>query len=209
MEKVLVVAPHPDDETIGCGGMICLHRQRGDPVAIVFLTSGEKGLDGIPEETVRSIREAEARAAGQVLGVEGIVFLRLPDLAVGDHIEHGGEKLRRVLETQQPDLIYVPHPADAHPDHEAALPLVRAARAGVSGGSTRLELRGYEVWSPMTRYGWVEDISAVMRQKLRAIRCYPSQLRVMRYDRAIRGLNRYRGVLGAGSRFAEAFQYLP
>jgi hypothetical protein len=61
------------------------------------------------------------------------------------------------------------------------------------------------VWSPLGRYDWVEDVGAVMARKLRAVRCYRSQLRVFRYDAAVRGLNRYRGVLGAGSRYAEAF----
>jgi LmbE family N-acetylglucosaminyl deacetylase len=208
VEKVLVVAPHPDDEAIGCGGMICLHRQRGDPVDVVFLTSGEHGLNGVPEETVHSIREAEARKAGEVLGVHGLHFLRLPDLGISDYLEPGAEKLRAVLKLLRPDLIYLPHPEAAHPDHAAALPLVRAALVRLAGGAALPELRAYEVWSPMTHYGWVEDISAVMGQKLRAVPCYPSQLQPFRYDRAVRGLNQYRGVMGAGSRYAEAFTYL-
>jgi LmbE family N-acetylglucosaminyl deacetylase len=208
MEKVLVVAPHPDDEAIGCGGMICLHRQRGDPVTVVFLTSGERGLKGVAEETVRSIRETEARKAGEILRVNEIHFLRLPDLGVDEHIGRGAEELRAVLEAHEPDLIYVPHAEESHPDHAAAVPLARAACAQLPGRSSLPELRVYEVWSPMTRYGWVEDISTVMAQKLRAVRCYPSQLQPFRYDRAIRGLNQYRGILGAGSRYAEAFAYI-
>jgi LmbE family N-acetylglucosaminyl deacetylase len=207
-EAVLVVAPHPDDEAIGCGGMICLHRQRGDPVRVVFLTSGERGLAGPSDEVVCSIREAEAREAAAVLGVTGLDFLRLPDLGVAEHLEEGSERLGDVLKVHRPDLIYLPHPEEAHPDHEAALPLVRAARRPHFGGAERPELRAYEVWTPLSRYGWVEDISAVMRQKLRAVRCYRSQLHALRYDRAVCGLNRYRGVLAAGSRYAEAFQYL-
>jgi LmbE family N-acetylglucosaminyl deacetylase len=208
MEKVLVVAPHPDDEAIGCGGMICLHRQRGDPVTVVFLTSGEQGLRDVPAPVACSIRETEAQQATKVLGVNGTHFLRLPDLAVGDQIEQGAERLQAVLVVDRPDLIYLPHPAESHPDHEAALPLVRAARALLSGGAALPELRAYEVWSPMTRHGWVQDISDVMGQKLQAVRCYPSQLRLFRYDWAVRGLNRFRGIMSAGSRYAEAFVYL-
>jgi LmbE family N-acetylglucosaminyl deacetylase len=208
VEKVLVVAPHPDDEAIGCGGMICLHRQRGDPVTVVFLTSGEQGLNDVPPATVRSIREAEAQRATNVLGVDRTHFLRLPDLEVGDRIELGADALRAVIEADRPDLIYLPHPEESHPDHAAALPLVRAARARLSSAEPLPELRAYEVWSPMTRHGWVEDISAVIEQKIRAVRCYPSQLHLLRYDWAIRGLNRYRGIMSAGSRYAEAFQYL-
>ena len=67
--KVLVIAPHPDDESIGCGGTVALHVQRGDTVNVVFLTSGELGLKQFPREKVWKIREAEADAACKVLGV--------------------------------------------------------------------------------------------------------------------------------------------
>jgi LmbE family N-acetylglucosaminyl deacetylase len=204
-EKVLVIAPHPDDEAIGCGGMICLHRGRGDPVRVAFLTSGERGLPGLPEEAVRSLREAEAEAAGAVLGVERIDFLRLPDMGLDENVGVAAERLRRVLEMGPPDLIYLPHPEESHPDHAAALPITRAAVVGLAAPP---ELRAYEVWNPMTRHGWVEDVSAVMARKLRAIRCYRSQLDQMRYDRAARGLALYRGAMAAGSRYAEAFAYV-
>lgn len=207
-ERVLVIAPHPDDEAIGCGGMICLHRQRGDPVHVVFLTSGERGIEGMAEDVVRTIREAEAREAAQVLEVEGITFLRLPDLGLAGAVERGGRELGQILGRQAPELIYLPHPEEAHPDHQAALLLVRAGLASLAGRAAAPELRAYEVWSPLVRHDWVEDISAVMGRKLRAIRCYRSQLGTFRYDQAVRGLNRYRGVLAAGSRFAEAFQYV-
>lgn len=207
-ETVLVIAPHPDDEAIGCGGAIGLHRRSGDPVRVVFLTSGEQGIPGVPAAEVRALREAEALQAGVVLGVSGTDFLRLPDLGLDRCCQEGAERLRALFDQYHPSLIYLPHPEEAHPDHEAVLPMVRAARAMLVGWPELPELRAYEVWSPMTRPGWVEDITAVMRQKLRAVRCYHSQLAIFRYDRAIRGLNQYRGVLGAGGRYAEAFAYL-
>jgi LmbE family N-acetylglucosaminyl deacetylase len=210
-QSVLVVAPHPDDESIGCGGTICLHQRRGDRVQAVFLTSGERGVANASPETARAIREAEARAAGELLFLDGLDFLRLPDLEVAEHIESGALQLRAVLEALAPNVIYLPHPGEAHPDHQAALPLVRKALASfrVEGGDSRFlpELRVYEVWSPMTNHGWAEDISPFMRRKLRAVRCYQSQLDTFRYDRAVRGLNQYRGCLAARCRYAEVFQY--
>jgi LmbE family N-acetylglucosaminyl deacetylase len=207
-ERVLIIAPHPDDEAIGCGGMICLHRQRGDPVHVVFLTSGEHGIDGMAEDAVRTIREAEAREAAQVLEVDEIGFLRLPDHGLWGALERGVSQLAQILRQKVPQLLYLPHPEDAHPDHQAALPLVQAAAASLADPVARPELRAYEIWSPMIRHDWTEDISAVLGRKLRAIRCYRSQLRTFRYDRAVRGLNQYRGVMAAGSRYAEAFGYL-
>jgi LmbE family N-acetylglucosaminyl deacetylase len=109
-----------------------------------------------------------------------------------------------VLEARRPTVIYLPHPGEAHPDHAAVLSILHLALAALPGRGPP-ELRGYEVWSPLPQPGWVEDISEVMPRKLRAVRCYRSQLRQFRYDRAVEGLNRYRGILGAGSRHAEAF----
>jgi LmbE family N-acetylglucosaminyl deacetylase len=206
-EVVLVVAPHPDDEAIGCGGAVLLHRQRGERVHVAFLTSGERGIDGVAPEEVRSIRETEAARAAEVLDVERIDFLRLPDLGLLGAVEAGARRLGEVLKAQRPGLIYLPHPDEAHPDHQATLPLVRAALGGIPGGPLP-ELRAYEVWTPMTRYNWPEDISSVMARKLRAVRCYQSQLRGFRYDRAVRGLNQYRGCLAARCRYAEVFQSL-
>ena len=95
--NVLVIAPHPDDESIGCGGSICLHRRRGDAVRVVFLTSCERGIDGIPPETARSVRKVEAAQALGVLGVERMDFLRLPDLSLSAAVERAAGRLREVL----------------------------------------------------------------------------------------------------------------
>jgi LmbE family N-acetylglucosaminyl deacetylase len=211
-QSILVVAPHPDDESIGCGGTICLHHRQGDRVQAVFLTSGERGIADVSPETARAIRESEARAAGELLLLDRLDFLRLPDSEVAEHIESGASQVRAVLKALAPDVIYLPHPSEAHPDHQAALPLVRKALASsqVENGIAPFlpELRVYEVWSPMTIHGWSEDISPFMRRKLAAVRCYQSQLRYFRYDRAVRGLNQYRGCLAARCRYAEVFQYV-
>src|SRR5262249_20635581 len=126
---VLVIAPHPDDESIGCGGSICLHRQRGDRVQVVFLTSGERGVAGVPPEAARSIREAEAAESPGVLGGARMDFLRLRDLGLWGAVEPAAYRLREVLGADPPSLIYLPHPGEAHPDHGAALLIVRAALA--------------------------------------------------------------------------------
>jgi N-acetylglucosamine malate deacetylase 1 len=201
--NVLVVAPHPDDEAIGCGGALCLHAAHGDRVCAVFLTSGELGLKHLPRAETWRIREAEAEAAGEVLGLSRLAFLRCPDWQVGDHVEEAARGLRAVLEGERPQRLYLPHPRDGHPDHRAALPVVRAALAE---GSVPLPLLvAYEVWTPLGEYDHVEDVSSVMPRKLRAVRCHRSQLGHFRYDRAVRGLNQYRGALAGRCRYAEVF----
>ena len=58
--NVLVIAPHPDDESIGCGGTLCLHARRGDPITVAYLTSGELGLKHLARNKARLTREREA-----------------------------------------------------------------------------------------------------------------------------------------------------
>src|SRR5688572_26076441 len=125
--NVLVIAPHPDDESIGCGGALCLHARRGDRITVVYLTSGELGLKHLPRQEAWHLREREARRAAKILGIARLFFLRLADWFVSDAVAKGAAKLRPILRRAKPDLIYVPHEQDWHPDHKAALPMLRAA----------------------------------------------------------------------------------
>jgi LmbE family N-acetylglucosaminyl deacetylase len=205
-EIVLVIAPHPDDESLGCGGSICLHRERGDRVHVVFLTSGELGMKHLPSSQSQLIREREAAAAAEILGVTELTFLRKMDWFVEDCIDETAGMLRPILEREVPGLIYLPHNAEWHPDHRAALDVVRSVlRCGTIPAPTLLT---YEIWTPLSKYSHIEDITSTMGRKLEAIRCYSSQLATFRYDRAILGLNLYRGALTAHCRYAEVFQVL-
>ena len=204
--KILVIAPHPDDESLGCGGAVSLHVQRRDEVNAVFLTSGELGLKKLSREAAWKIREAEARAACKVLGIQEANFLRLPDWMMGDDVAGAAVKLRTVLQDFRPEMIYLPHPHEWHPDHQAALPVLRAALENAA--FILPKLRGYEVWTPLTEHQHVEDITQVMSRKLRALRKHASQMQEWDYARAIRGLNAYRGVMAGRCDYAEVFQEL-
>ncbi|HKP53136.1 MAG TPA: PIG-L deacetylase family protein [Chloroflexia bacterium] len=218
--SVLVIAPHPDDEAIGCGGIIALRVESGERVCVAFLTSGELGLKHLPHDEAWRTREGEAEAAARVLGLAQLYFLRQPDWLLGDNIPEASAALRPVLETERPREIYVPHTGDWHPDHKASLPILLAAlrvpgeaasgppsltpHSSLLATQTPL-LRTYEVWTPLSEYAHVEDISAVIARKLAAVRCYKSQLQGFRYDRAARGLAQYRGALAGRCRYAEVF----
>ncbi len=207
-DRILVIAPHPDDESIGCGGAICLHGRRGDHVGLVFLTSGEMGLSHLAAEAARATREAEAKAAAEVLGVEHLEFLRLPDMGLLAHLNRGARSLREIIARDAPDVIYLPHPEEVHPDHAAAWPMIRGALGRGEGRGGPPRLRAYEVWTPLPWYDRLEDITPVVGQKLGAIRCHRSQIVAIRHDHAARALGRYRGAM-AGCRYAEVFRDLP
>lgn len=205
MADILVLAPHPDDEAIGCGGTICLHHDRGDRIFVVFLTSGELGLKDISRERAWRIREKEAERSCETLGVSGFSFLRYPDWYLSDYSQPAAEALAGILTKESPSIIYLPHDGEWHPDHHISLTIARGALDAVPDCAPTLLT--YEVWTPLSTYYHVEDVTGVMNRKLKAIRRHRSQVRALAYDRAIRGLNAYRGVTAGGCRYAEIFQH--
>ncbi len=216
MKKVLVFAPHPDDEMIGCGGTLALHAQKGDQVTVVFVTSGEAAaLQADPSELART-REQEAKDAGEVLGFQTPQFLRVPD----GYVSYTPEVLKKMLKLvreQKPDIVYMPHAQEGHRDHrmvhELALEAVNRAGAKAFGDLwteawTVPTILGYEVWTPLTEYQLVVDISSVIDQKIKALQKHASQMKAVKYDEAARSLSRYRGVLTQVGDYAECFQVL-
>lgn len=204
--NILVIAAHPDDETLGCGGAVCRHVLAGDRVSAVFLTSGELGLKQLPRKKAWAIREAEALKAARILGLNATHFLRGSDWMLGQEVKKTAARLGRVLRLTRPHLIYLPHPQDGHPDHQVVWPILRAALRGARLSSP--VIRAYEIWSPLPCYDHVEDITSVMSRKLRAMRAHKSQLKEFDYLSAITALNQYRGILAAKTRFAEVFCHL-
>ena len=205
--RVLVLAPHPDDETFGCGGALALHQQSGDPVKVVFLTSGELGqwVGEQDSKATRDRREAEVREALSRLGVADFDFWRYPDRAV----EADGELVARLEETlaaSQPTLVYAPSPLDLHPDHRA---VAHALRTVLRGWRGQLKVAFFEVSYPVPANALV-DVTSVWSAKEGAMQAYSSQLAGPDHVGATTGLNQFR-VLTLPERVsrAEAFRVLP
>jgi len=205
MNRVMVISPHPDDETIGCGGTIRKHVVEADIVHVELLTSGEKGGHDLAAEDVASIREQEAMAAAAILGVAQVECYRQPDGALRANRAIVARLSRRIKDWQ-PDTIYVPHSAEQHPDHAAALRLVQLSLRALNLEKSPRVL-AYEVWTPLQHLDEIVDITPYMETKLRAISVYKSQTRVMNFAAAAGGLARYRGEMHSwpGGEFAEVF----
>ncbi|MBN1277280.1 MAG: PIG-L family deacetylase [Deltaproteobacteria bacterium] len=201
--KTLVLAPHPDDESIGCGGSIALHAAAGDPVKIVFLTNGALGdISGRMErEDYVGLRQKEAKEACTGLGVIDIEFWPYEDRSLAGC--RGG--LRRLIDLLQmfvPELVYVPSPLEFHPDHRAASLLLCDA---IRSCSMEFEVAFYEIGQPLSA-NMLVDISEVMHLKQRAINAYKSQLQERAYDRISEALNRFRSLtLPEGVTHAEGY----
>jgi LmbE family N-acetylglucosaminyl deacetylase len=200
---VLVVAPHPDDECLGCGGTLAALADDGGVVLAVFLTSGELGLPGMDAAEARTVREREAEAAAAVLGLARTVFLREPDWGLADRLDPVTKSIVALVEQEGVEQVYVPHALDEHPDHAAAFCAVRRAVHAI--GDPAPAVHTYEVWSPLPRWSRAEDVTAVMPRKLEALREHRSQLGYYDYATAVEGLNRYRGALTTRTGYAEVF----
>lgn len=205
MSRVLVLSPHPDDESIGCGGTLNIHAVNGDEIYVIFLTSGEKGGHGISEEETTRIREQEAREATAVLGIQKIDFWHQPDGALRATTKLIS-KLSQTISEWKPKYIYVPHNYEMHPDHRAAARLLRLSLCSLPVKDD-IEVRMFEVWTPLGSMDEIIDISSNIKTKKKAIRKYKSQCRFVKFDEAIVGLNRYRGEFHSwpGGDYAEIF----
>ncbi|RAK56948.1 PIG-L family deacetylase [Phenylobacterium deserti] len=183
--SVLVLAPHADDEVLGCGGAILAHVDAGSAVKVVIATDGAFGLEGEARAQFAELRRAESRAAAQVLGYGEPVFWSYPDqgLAYGERLIHD-----ILAAAQGCDLIYAPSVHEMHPDHRAlGMAAVEAVRR--LGGPVRLA--AYEVGVPLPP-NLLLDISASAHRKQAAVACFASQLERQDYGRHVEALNQFR-----------------
>ncbi len=191
--RTLVIAPHADDESLGCGGAIALLRKFDCEAIILVLSDGtlsHPNSKKFPAAALRDLREKEILAALEILGVaaaEKTTFLRYRDRSVPN--ENSPEFAdavgicSRYLEKNQPATILLPWRRDPHPDHFASNQIIRAAKSQTGLTAKLLE---YPIWlwelatgadAPQTNEarGWRLNIGSVARQKQRAIAAHQSQ----------------------------------
>ncbi len=214
--RVLVIAPHPDDDAIGPGGSLIQHARRGDSVHVVYVTSGEHGSPVYKPTELAAIREGEAANGARLLGARQTTFLRQSDGNVSYSLDLVNQFIY-LIRTDRPDVLYLPHSADGHKDHQQTFQVVTEA-AGRAGGNSFPELGGkgwaietmlgYEVWTPRSRFQYVNNISGEIEAKLTALREHKSQLANVPYDDAVRGLNRFRGAMTERGTYCECFEVL-
>lgn len=189
MEKhVLVVFPHPDDETFGCGGTIAIFKKAGVPVTYLCGTLGQMGRNmGRPffatRESLPHVREAELEEACQALGIDRLIKLGLRDKTVEfEDPEVLADKIGEVIAEVQPSLILTHYPGFAvHPDHNAL------GAATIRAVARLAPDKRPKVWAHAFAAGCreelgvpdiVNDISSVVDIKLKAVIAHRSQSQV-------------------------------
>ena len=173
-KKVLVIGAHPDDPETMCGGTILKLKAMGVEVVSVYLTSGEAGIRGKSHEESRTIRQAEARRACEVMGVRP-VFMTQIDGNAEVNKERYAEMLA-LIKAEKPDMVITHWPIDSHRDHRVCAVLVYDAwrQSGYSFDLYYGEVMTGLQTQNFTPTLWV-DITDYKIQKEKAYMCHQSQ----------------------------------
>jgi len=209
--KVLIIAPHPDDEVLGCGGTIAKHVKNGESVFLCIVTKAY--LPDWSGEFIKN-RPKEIEKAKKILGIKKTYYLNLPTAKIDTIPQKDlNEMISKVVDEVKPDIIYVPHKGDLNKDHrlifEASLVAARPIKHKIK------KILSYEVLSE-TEWGQIIEnfnpnvyvnISSTFNKKIKAIKAYKSELKKSPHPRSIEiieSLAKKRGS-EAGVKFAEAF----
>ncbi len=215
--RILVVAPHPDDEVLGCGGTLLRRKAEGAELAWLIVT-GMSADAGWPSERIEA-REQEIAAVAAMMGFSHVANLRLPAARLdGYPMADLVAQFAKVFEEFQPDEVMVPHRSDVHTDHRIAFdaavactkpfryPFVRRVVAYETLSETDAALDPDQHFRP----NWFVDITAYLEKKLTAAAIYRSEMAPFPFPRSGEALRALAAVRGAASGFraAEAFQLL-
>lgn len=194
--KTCVFAPHPDDESLGCGGLIALLRKFDLAVDVIVLSDGTLSHPNsrkFPSEKLRDLRETEMKNALRILGVseDKITFLGYRDRSVPqsgtDDFAAAVLKIKNLLVKINPQTIVVPWRRDPHPDHRAAWQIVHSAVNSADIFDRKIKILEYPIWLwelaedndlPLKDEikAWRLNIETVAEQKQNAIKAHVSQI---------------------------------
>lgn len=218
MSKILVVAPHPDDETLGCGGTIIKHKKMGDKVYWLIVTCISEEF-GFPENRVR-LRNEEINQILKIYDFNSVYKLQLPttkldEIPLGEMIASVG----KIFKLIEPEVVYIPYRGDVHSDHKVVFDVVVSCTKWFRYNSIRRVL-AYETLSETNfsinpdnlgfRPNVFVDISNYLEKKIKALNMYEGEIGEFpfpRSEQAVRSLAHLRGA-AAGCNAAEAFMLL-
>ena len=215
MKNILVVAPHADDESLGCGGTLLRHKEEGDSIHWLLVTGMSEGC-GFSKEQI-AVRNQEIEQVKRQYGFNSLHRLELPPSAL-DTVAHGKIifGIGQVIEEVRPDIVYSPYRNDAHSDHKIVFDAVMAATKSFRYPFVKRVL-AYETISE-TDFGMKPedggfkpnvyvDISSQLDKKLKILDIFESEIGEFPFPRSQRSLEALATLRGAQSNCfgAEAF----
>ena len=212
--KILIVAPHPDDEVLGCGGTIAEYVGQGDEVHLCIVTKA--CFPDWSEEFIKN-RPKEIKKSNKILGIKKTYFLDYPTVKL-DTIPQNelNEAISRTMLEINPDIVYIPHEGDLNKDHrlvfESSLVATRPTNCKVKRILSYETLSETEWGQPIEPFtpNVYTDISEAFEKKIEAMKAYESEIKPYPHPRSleiIEALARKRGS-EAGMKFAEAFMLI-
>ncbi len=216
MRSVLVIAAHPDDEVLGCGGTIARHISRGDQVHSVFMSDGVNARPHSSEINLQKRKEA-SKLASDSLGITSSYFLDFPDNRMDSvSMLEIVKKIEPIIDKIKPSIVYTHHHSDLNIDHQLTNSATMIACRPLPN-STVKEIYGFEVlssteWSNFQKETFnpkfFVDITDYMTKKINALKEYKDELRDPPHSRSIQHvevLAKHRGY-SIGVNMAEAFE---
>ncbi len=219
--RVLVVAAHPDDEILGCGGTIIKHCKNGDEVRILIMAEGltSRGMhrDVVGNSEALDVLHASSYKAAQIMGASEVKLLSFPDNRM-DSVDllDVVKQVEFVVDEYKPDVVYTHHAGDVNIDHrithEAVVTACRPLPWQTVHTLLFFETLSSTEWQmPVADKAfmpnWFVDVEEVMETKIKALQCYESEMREYPHSRsyeAVKMLASYRGFC-VGKRCVEAF----
>lgn len=216
--SMLVIAPHPDDETLGCGGTLLKLKAQGVSIHWLIVTTID-GVSGFPQERV-PVRRAEIEAVQKAYDFDSIHYCELPAAAL-DTVTKGTlvGAISTVIQKVQPDTVYVPYRNDVHSDHAAVFdaamaasktfraPWVKSVYVYETLSETDFGLRSDD---PGFKPNLYEDISGYLDQKIDIMRLFDGEMGAFPFPRSEECLRALATLRGAQANVfaAEAFMVL-
>ena len=221
MKKVLVVAPHADDEILGCGGVIAKYLDAGNQVFVAVMTNAAVGAPELFDaESIKVIR-AEAKQSHELLGVTETVYFDFPAPQLEQYPQYKiASALNQLIREKQVDTLFIPHKGDLHLDHGVIYNACLVAARPVPGQCVK-HIYAYETLSE-TEWGhptpeavfiprkYIELNKQQFEQKLAAMSCFASQLKDFPNTRSLEAIRNLAALRGAtvGVNYAEAFDII-
>lgn len=221
--KILIVAAHPDDEVLGCGGTIAKHIKMGDKAYCLFLGRGKASRikrEKLATKKEQALLEKEARRAAKILGISKIFFEDFPDQEYDkEPMLTIVKAIEKVKERIKPDIVFTHHVGDLNKDHQVVFRAVLTACRPLPKETVKtiysFEVPSSTEWGVPKRKDYFVpnifiDISATFPKKIKALGCYKSEIRPYPHPRSLKGVEAVARRWGtvAGKKMAEAFELI-
>lgn len=218
MNKVLVVAVHPDDETLGCGGTLLKHKDNGDEIHWLIITEA-KVEDGFSQDSI-DIRTQEIKEVEIAYDFDSVINLKLPTMRVDElTMSELIMQISKVIKAIQPSIVFLPFKGDVHSDHrkifEASFACTKSFRYPFIKKIYMMETLSETEFAPSTKEdsfvpNVFVDISQFFEKKIEIMKLFKSEIDEHPFPRSERNLRALATLRGAtcGSEYAESFMLL-